>query len=144
MSILARTLLPRVTASCVQPATRGFPTKSFTLEFVPVELRADPLDETARSALAKSSYTTIDWRINETSPMEEAIRRMSANSIGALAVTSNNGDVVGVVSETDYLNKVGCLVKDPANITCNITVGEVATMGKSNLVSVTLDNPIDK
>jgi CBS domain-containing protein len=110
------------------------------LEFVPVELRADPLDETARSALAKSCYTTIDWKINETSPMEEAIKRMSANSIGALAVTSNNGDVVGVVSERDYLNKVGCLVKDPANI----TVGEVATMGKSNLVSVTLDNPIDK
>ena len=37
----------------------------------------------------------------------DAIHRMVANDIGALAVTDKvHGDVIGVVSERDYLNKV--------------------------------------
>ena len=37
----------------------------------------------------------------------DAIHRMVANDIGALAVTHKvHGDVIGVISERDYLNKV--------------------------------------
>jgi CBS domain-containing protein len=68
---------------------------------------------------------------------------MAANKIGALAVTSGDtetGDVIGVISERDYLNKVGLLGRKSKET----QVKEICTMGKANLVSVTLDNPIDK
>ena len=67
----------------------------------------NPLYETAQSALDKSCYTTIDWKISEDSMVIDAIHRMVANDIGALAVTHKvHGDVIGVISERDYLNKV--------------------------------------
>lgn len=116
------------------------PLRSFSLDFVPIAEFEDPLDETARSALAKSCYLKIDWKISEKATMHEAITRMSAHNIGALAVSNDAGDVVGVVSERDFLNKVGVLEKSSKNI----SVGSVCTYGKANLVSVTLDNPIDK
>lgn len=68
---------------------------------------------------------------------------MVSHKIGALAVSKGSGDsgeVIGVISERDYLNKVSFLNKKPSEL----KVGEVCTYGKDNLVSVTLDNPIDK
>ena len=68
---------------------------------------------------------------------------MVSHKIGALAVAKGNGDdgeVIGIISERDYLNKVSFLKKN----TAEIKVGEVCTYGKDNLISVTLDNPIDK
>ena len=100
----------------------------------------DPLDETARSALAKSCYLKIDWKISEDAPVSEAINRMVANTIGALAVSNAKGEVVGIVSERDYLNKVSFMNKEAKNT----KVSEVCTYGAVNLISVTLDNPIDK
>jgi len=70
----------------------------------------------------------------------EAIKVMSANKIGALAICDDAGVVVGVVSERDYLNKVGVLGKTSKDT----SVESIGTMGANNLVSVTLDNPIDK
>ena len=66
---------------------------------------------------------------------------MSANNIGALGVTKEGGDeVIGIISERDYLNKIGVL-----NRTSKGTkVKEICTHGRSNLVSVTMENPIDK
>ena len=37
------------------------------------------------------------------------MKRMAAHHIGCLAVTDNTGDIVGVVSERDYLCKVALL-----------------------------------
>jgi hypothetical protein len=112
------------------------------LDFVPIpEPELNPLFETAQSALNKSCYLNIDWRIIETETVETAVKRMVAHDIGALAVTSeHDGVVVGVLSERDYLNKVAFLDKVPSST----TVAEIATMGVSNLVSVTRGNPIDK
>jgi signal-transduction protein with cAMP-binding, CBS, and nucleotidyltransferase domain len=99
----------------------------------------DPRDETARSAFAKSCYLKIDWRINQKSTVKEAVSRMAAYKIGALAVVDDSGDVVGVLSERDYLKKITFLGRKSKDT----KVSEIATMGKANLVSVTLDNPID-
>ena len=117
----------------------------FGLDFKPIpeEYLSDPLDETARSALAKSCYVNINWRINETATVYEAIQRMTANKIGALAVTKGDSDtseIIGVISERDYMSKIGVLGKTSKGT----KVHEICTHGRANLISVTLDNPIDK
>lgn len=111
-------------------------------DFQPIEILPDPLDETARSALSKSCYLNMNWKISENATVFDAINRMVAYKIGALAVTkgdSDNNEVIGIISERDYLSKVGTMGR-----TSKTTfIREVATMGKANLISVTLDNPID-
>ena len=64
---------------------------------------------------------------------------MRANNSGSLGVSDEKGEVVGIISERDYLNKVGLVGKTSRDT----LIKEIATMGKANLVSVTLDNPID-
>jgi len=64
---------------------------------------------------------------------------MVAHRVGCLAVsaTDDKNNIIGVFSERDYLGKVALLGKDPKKV----SVKEVCTYGKANLVSVTLDNP---
>jgi len=101
----------------------------------------NPLYETAQSALDKSCYTTIDWKISEDSMVIDAIHRMVANDIGALAVTHKvHGDVIGVISERDYLNKVVFLGKSSKTT----SVSEIGTMMAANMVTVSRGNPIDR
>jgi len=108
-------------------------------EFVPVpDPPLNPLFETAQSALDKSCYLTIDWRIHETSSVKEAVKRMAGHNIGALAVTDDSGKVVGVLSERDYLKKVALLGRSSDST----TVKEICTYG-DNLISVSRGNPID-
>lgn len=109
-------------------------------EFEPIPDFVHPLDETARSALGKSCYLKIDWKIDENDTVADAVNRMVGNKIGALAVSNAKGDVVGIISERDYIGKV-CFMDKKAEET---KVSEVCTYGAVNLVSVTLDNPIDK
>ena len=101
----------------------------------------NPLFETAQSALEKSCYLKINWKVEASQPVSAAVKRMVAHDIGALAVTETGSDVVtGIISERDYLNKVAFLGLDPEKT----TVGEVCTNGASNLVTVTRGNPIDQ
>merc|ERR1711991_92272 len=65
---------------------------------------------------------------------------MVANRIGALAVCDDKGVVIGVISERDYLCKVGFLGRTSKTT----KVSEICTHGIANLISVTLDNPIDR
>ncbi len=68
------------------------------------------------------------------------MKQMVAYKIGALAVTDSENKVVGIVSERDYLSKVAFLGK-----TSDTTkVSEIATMGRSNLVTVSKKNPIER
>jgi signal-transduction protein with cAMP-binding, CBS, and nucleotidyltransferase domain len=107
------------------------------LEFQPLNL-TDPLDETARSALAKSCYLKINWKISENEKVVDAINRMVAHDIGALAVFDDKAEVCGVISERDII-KIAHLDKSSRET----KISEICTYGKANLVSVTLDNPID-
>lgn len=85
--------------------------RSFSIDFK--KLDEDPLHETASSALAKSCYLRINWKIREDETVYNAIQRMSANNIGALAVvdSGDSNEVIGIISERDYLNKVGLVRK---------------------------------
>ena len=82
----------------------------------------------------------IDWKVDENAPVSEAVHRMVAGKIGALAVSNAEGEVVGIISERDYLGKVSFMDKNPSDV----KVAEICTYGAANLISVTLDNPIDK
>ena len=82
----------------------------------------------------------IDWKIDENASVSDAVNRMVGNKIGALAVSNAQGDVVGIISERDYIGKVLFTDKNAEGT----KVSEVCTYGAVNLVSVTLDNPIDR
>ncbi len=102
----------------------------------------DDIDQTASDALTKSCYLKINWKISEKSFIEEAVHRMVVNKIGCLAVTQGTGEdgpIIGIVSERDYIGKVALLNKNPKTT----LVSEVCTHGVANLVSVTLQNPVD-
>ena len=95
---------------------------------------------TASDAHKKSCYNSIDWKINEDEKVIDMLKIMVANKVGALAVTNDAGDVVGIVSERDYLSKVAFLGKT-SNET---TVKEISTYGIDNIVSVSQGNPIER
>lgn len=98
------------------------------------------LDDTALTAASKSCYQKIDWKISEEATVFECVQRMAAHRIGALAVTASSGSkVIGIVSERDYLSKVALLGKSSKST----KVAEIATMGDTNLVTVTEDEPVD-
>ncbi len=66
----------------------------------------NPLFETAQSAIDKSCYSRINWKVSEDTMVSEAVKVMVAHKIGALAVTDGKNVVNGIISERDYLNKV--------------------------------------
>jgi len=53
--------------------------------------------ETAGSALNKSCYLKIDFKVPEEAPVYDAIQRMAAHNIGCLAVTEGDGSSGRVV-----------------------------------------------
>ena len=73
--------------------------------------------------------------------MYEAIKRMAANRIGALAVTSasDSDKIIGIVSERDYLMKVALLGKSSKTT----PVSEICTHGDANLVTVGENETVD-
>jgi signal-transduction protein with cAMP-binding, CBS, and nucleotidyltransferase domain len=99
------------------------------------KLQNDPLDETAHSALAKSCYLNIQWKISKTATVHDAIKLMANHDVGALAVTEGDGgEVVGIISERDYLKKIGVMGRTSKTT----TVQEIATMGKVLYPNLTL------
>jgi len=103
------------------------------------KLQNDPLDETAHSALAKSCYLNIQWKISKTATVHDAIKLMANHDVGALAVTEGDGskEVVGIISERDYLKKIGVMGRTSKTT----TVQEIATMGKVLYPNLTLFHP---
>jgi len=136
MRLLSRT--SRAFPSAPLGARRAL--SALDLSFVPLDLSVDPLDETARSALAKSCYIRIEWKVSGKKTVSDAVKTMCAHDIGALAVVDDRGIICGIISERDIMHKVGLLGKDPKTT----LISSVATMGANNLKSVTLDNAIDK
>lgn len=67
----------------------------------------------AKDALKKSCYFKIDFGISEEATVYEAVQRFAAYNIGALAVTNADKKVIGIVSERDYVSKVGFVLLVP-------------------------------
>ena len=89
----------------------------------------------------QSCFLNIDFKIAEDVPVYEAIKRMAANRIGALAVTAaaDSTKIIGIVSERDYLTKVALLGKSSKTT----PIIQICTHGEANLVTVNEDDSVD-
>ncbi|GMI40761.1 hypothetical protein TrCOL_g10117 [Triparma columacea] len=128
-----------------QTTTRRLAKPAFAVRFYePIDTSfASPeeaIEFTAKDALTKSCYNSIDWKIKEDEKVIDMLKIMVANKVGALAVTDGTGEVVGIVSERDYLSKVAFLGKTSDET----TVKEISTYGIDNIVSVSQGNPIER
>ena len=70
----------------------------------------------ALSAFKNSCYQKIDFKIGEDVTVDNAVKRFSMFNVGCLAVTDAKQNVVGVLSERDYINKVSALSKDDTTV----------------------------
>ena len=70
----------------------------------------------ALSVFKQSCYHKIDFKISEDNNANNAVKRFAAFNIGCLAVTDGENNVVGVLSERDYINKVSALGKNDMNV----------------------------
>ncbi len=135
-------MLSRSIIKSIRPTSRVM-TRSFGIvDIRPNTASPEDLDLTARTAYEKSCYLKINWKISEEAFVDEAIQRMVANKIGCLAITQGPGEggpIIGVFSERDYVSKVALLNRNSKET----KLAEVSTYGVANLVSVTLDNPVD-
>jgi hypothetical protein len=91
---------------------------------------------TANEVFQKSCYHKIDFRINEDTPVKEAIKRFTAFHIGCLAVTNSENKIVGVCSERDFITKVASLDKNPAEV----KVKEICTYGPNTIIAKKTDS----
>lgn len=86
----------------------------------------------ALSVFKNSCYHKIDFKINEENTANNAVKRFAAFNIGCLAVTDAKNEVIGVLSERDYINKVAALekndittkIKDICTYTPNIIIAK--------------------
>ena len=76
---LLRMNLVRKSSMRLTPSISSSISRNFSLAFEPVEERENPLDENAESALNKSCYKTINWKISENAKVIDAIQRMVAH-----------------------------------------------------------------
>jgi len=76
----------------------------------------DLLPVSAVDIYKKSCYYNIDYKINEESDVKEAVNRFTAFNVSCLAVTNNKGDVVGICTGRDYINKVAAADKQNVNV----------------------------
>ena len=92
--------------------------------------------------MEKSCFLKMDFKIAENSTVYDAVKRMSAHRVGALAVTSSNDSdkIIGIVSERDYLSKVALLGKQSRTT----MVSEICTQGDSNLICVRATDSVDE
>ena len=70
----------------------------------------------ALSVFKNSCYHKIDFKINEESSARKAVQMFSTFNIGCLAVTNKTNEVVGVLSDRDYINKISALGRDDASV----------------------------
>ncbi|ETV69116.1 hypothetical protein H257_15083 [Aphanomyces astaci] len=61
---------------------------------------------TAKDMMQKSCYYGVNFVIQHDATVFDAITRMAGINLGCLAVSDENNQFVGVVSERDYLKKV--------------------------------------
>jgi signal-transduction protein with cAMP-binding, CBS, and nucleotidyltransferase domain len=72
------------------------------------------LEEAARDAnyaWKKSCYSGMDYTIGDESTVFEAVNKLAAYDVGCLVTKDANGNLSGVISERDYVQKIALLGK---------------------------------
>jgi len=95
----------------------------------------DYLPVSAMNIYDKSCYRNVDFKINEDSPVKEAVERFATFNISCLVVTDKTNKVVGVCSGRDYIHKVAALNKKPEDV----KVKDIATFGEKVIVAKKTD-----
>jgi CBS domain-containing protein len=85
----------------------------------------------ALSVFKNSCYHKIDFKISEDNTANNAVKRFAAFNIGCLAVTDDKNNVVGVLSERDYINNVSALGKDDTTV----KIKEICTYAPSIIIA---------
>jgi len=85
----------------------------------------------ALSVFQNSCYNKIDFKIHENSNTREAVTRFTAFDVGCLAVVNDEGNVVGVCSERDYIKKVAAMGKKSTET----KVKDICTYGPNLIVA---------
>eukprot|EP00565_Helicotheca_tamesis_P005849 CAMPEP_0185729210 /NCGR_PEP_ID=MMETSP1171-20130828/4590_1 /TAXON_ID=374046 /ORGANISM="Helicotheca tamensis, Strain CCMP826" /LENGTH=216 /DNA_ID=CAMNT_0028397997 /DNA_START=38 /DNA_END=688 /DNA_ORIENTATION=+ len=100
---------------------------------------APSVEETlASDAYAASCYVEIDYTINDESSVYDCVERFSAFNVGCLVTTDNDGNITGIVSERDYVNKIALLGRKSSET----KVKEISTKA-SNLVTASPKDSVD-
>ena len=92
----------------------------------------------ASTAWEKSCYNKIDYTIEDDLSVYEAVQRFSAYNVGALVTTKGSGEISGVISERDYINKIALLGKTSKET----KISEIAT-SSHNLIVATKEDTIN-
>jgi CBS domain-containing protein len=85
----------------------------------------------ALSVFKNSCYHKIDFKISEENTANNAVKRFAAFNIGCLAVTNASNDIVGVLSERDYINNVSALGKNDTTV----KIKEICTYAPSIIIA---------
>ncbi|KAL7574812.1 hypothetical protein ACA910_010656 [Epithemia clementina (nom. ined.)] len=93
---------------------------------------------TAHDALQFSSYSEIDFTIQEDAPVYDAVQKFAAYNIGCLVVTDAAGHMTGIVSERDYIGKIALLGRTSKQT----PVKEIATRG-ANIITAMADETVE-
>mmetsp|Transcript_11646 Transcript_11646/g.13261 ORF Transcript_11646/g.13261 Transcript_11646/m.13261 type:complete len:193 (-) Transcript_11646:191-769(-) len=92
----------------------------------------------ASAAWKKSCYHEIDFTISDECTVYEAVQKFSAFDIGALITVDDKGDISGVVSERDYVNKIALLGRNSKET----KIKEISTKS-ANLVTASPKDTVD-
>lgn len=79
----------------------------------------------------RSCYSKIDYKIQQTAPVQEAVVRFSAFDVGCLAVTDEDDKLVGIFSEGDFIKRVASVGKDSSNV----QIKDVCTLAPNILIA---------
>mmetsp|Transcript_25572 Transcript_25572/g.38036 ORF Transcript_25572/g.38036 Transcript_25572/m.38036 type:complete len:214 (-) Transcript_25572:148-789(-) len=92
----------------------------------------------ASDAYAASCYVEIDYTINDEASVYDCVQRFAAFNIGCLVTVDNDGNITGIVSERDYVNKIALLGRTSADT----KVKEISTKS-ANLVTASPKESVD-
>mmetsp|Transcript_29178 Transcript_29178/g.38368 ORF Transcript_29178/g.38368 Transcript_29178/m.38368 type:complete len:196 (-) Transcript_29178:387-974(-) len=84
---------------------------------------------TANDAWNRSCYHNIDFKVDESATVYEAIEKFSAYDVGCLLATKD-GEITGLVSERDYVCKIALLGRNSKET----KVREIMTSRKNLLI----------
>jgi len=104
-------MLRSIASQTLRHSTRATTTATATANIAKRSMVTIGESPSASDAWKKSCYFEIDYAINEDAMMYEAVQKFSAYDIGCLVTTNAAGEITGVVSERDYINKVALLGK---------------------------------
>lgn len=93
---------------------------------------------TIKQAWENSCFHKMDYTINEDESVFEAVKKFSAYKVGALVVTTADGNLSGLISERDYVKKIALLGRKSQE-----TPIKDVFVTKANLITASSDDSID-